>query len=66
MIDIRQKYNPTPHEIAAKCREIQAGWTDSERMQRMRFDKRPFDWNTETAHGQPVEPGNAEAVGAPI
>lgn len=27
-------YNPTPEEIAAKCREIQDGWTDNERARR--------------------------------
>jgi hypothetical protein len=40
MISIRHQDDPSPHEIAEKCREIQARWSDQERMQRMRFDYR--------------------------
>ncbi|WP_220497992.1 hypothetical protein [Stieleria mannarensis] len=31
-------YCPTPEEIAAKCREIQAGWTVAERRARMSLE----------------------------
>ena len=33
--------DPTQEEIAAICLEIQAGWTDEERLKRMRIDWRP-------------------------
>ncbi len=35
------KPDPTPEEITAICREIQAGWSDEERLKRMRPDWRP-------------------------
>ena len=34
--------DPTPAEIAAACLEIQAGWSDRERMTRLRVDLRPM------------------------
>jgi hypothetical protein len=34
MIGVRHREDPTPSEIAEKCREIQAGWTDDERIRR--------------------------------
>lgn len=33
--------DPTPEEIAAQCLLIQATWTESERMSRLRADVRP-------------------------
>ena len=33
--------DPTPEEIAAACLLIQAGWTEAERMERLRSDLRP-------------------------
>jgi len=35
------KADPTPAEIAAACLLIQAGWTEAERMKRLRADLRP-------------------------
>lgn len=33
--------NPTEAEIAAACLAIQAGWTEAERLRRLRADWRP-------------------------
>lgn len=33
--------DPTPEQIAERCREIQRGWSDRERMTRLRVDLRP-------------------------
>ena len=33
--------DPTPAEIAAACLLIQAGWSETERMKRLRADLRP-------------------------
>ncbi len=33
--------DPTPKEIAAACLQIQATWTEAERMKRLRSDLRP-------------------------
>ena len=33
--------DPTPVEIAAACLLIQAGWSEAERMKRLRVDLRP-------------------------
>jgi len=33
--------DPTPAEIAAACLLIQAGWSEAERMKRLRVDLRP-------------------------
>ncbi len=33
--------DPTPAEIAHRCAEIQATWTEAERMKRLRSDLRP-------------------------
>ena len=33
--------DPSPSEIAAVCAEIQAGWTERERLKRLRADLRP-------------------------
>lgn len=33
--------DPSPEEIAAACREIQATWSERERMSRLRVDLRP-------------------------
>ena len=33
--------DPTPKEIAAECLLIQAGWSEAERMKRLRVDLRP-------------------------
>jgi hypothetical protein len=33
--------DPSPEEISAICREIQAGWSDEERLKRLRPDWRP-------------------------
>jgi hypothetical protein len=33
--------DPTPTEIAAACLLIQAGWSEAERMKRLRVDLRP-------------------------
>lgn len=33
--------DPTLAEIAEMCLEIQAGWTDEQRLRRMRYDLRP-------------------------
>jgi hypothetical protein len=33
--------DPSPAEIAAACLLIQAGWTEAERMKRLRSDLRP-------------------------
>jgi hypothetical protein len=33
--------DPTPKEIAAACLEIQRGWSERERMSRLRVDQRP-------------------------
>ena len=33
--------DPSPEEIAAACLLIQAGWTEAERMKRLRVDLRP-------------------------
>jgi hypothetical protein len=35
------KPDPSPSEIAALCLEIQAAWSDEERLKRMRIDWRP-------------------------
>ena len=35
------KQDPSPTEIAAACLLIQAGWTEAERMKRLRVDLRP-------------------------
>lgn len=35
------KADPSPEEIAAACLEIQAGWSETERMKRLRADLRP-------------------------
>jgi hypothetical protein len=35
------KREPTPTEITAACLEIQAGWSERERMSRLRSDLRP-------------------------
>lgn len=35
------KTDPTPKEIAEMCLEIQAGWTEDERLKRIRTDWRP-------------------------
>jgi hypothetical protein len=35
------KQDPTPEQIAAACLEIQAGWSERERMTRLRADLRP-------------------------
>ena len=34
--------DPTPEEIAADCRLIQATWTAAEKMKRLRVDLRPM------------------------
>ncbi len=54
MIDIRQQADPAPHEIAERCREIQAEWTDAERTQRMRADRRPGRGLRQTTIVRPV------------
>ena len=36
------KKDPTPTEIAELCLQIQAGWTERERMSRLRADWRPM------------------------
>ncbi|MCX7396550.1 MAG: hypothetical protein NT138_02595 [Planctomycetales bacterium] len=33
--------DPTPEQIAAACLEIQSGWSDRERLSRLRSDQRP-------------------------
>jgi hypothetical protein len=33
--------DPTPEEIAQRCAEIQRGWSEQERMKRLRSDLRP-------------------------
>jgi hypothetical protein len=33
--------DPTPAEIAQRCAEIQSGWTEAERLKRLRSDLRP-------------------------
>jgi hypothetical protein len=33
--------DPTPEQIAEMCLEIQRGWTDDEKLKRMRVDWRP-------------------------
>ncbi len=33
--------DPSPAEITERCAEIQAGWTERERMTRLRSDLRP-------------------------
>lgn len=33
--------DPSPEEIAAACLEIQAGWSDREKLSRLRPDLRP-------------------------
>ncbi len=35
------KADPTLEEIAQRCAEIQAGWSEAERMKRLRADLRP-------------------------
>ena len=35
------KQDPSPTEIAAACLLIQAGWSEAERMKRLRSDQRP-------------------------
>lgn len=35
------KPDPTPEEIRLICREIQAGWSERERLSRLRVDLRP-------------------------
>jgi hypothetical protein len=42
---------PSPEQIAAACAEIRAGWSDAERMKRLRFDWRPV---VNTADGREV------------
>jgi hypothetical protein len=44
MFDIERQDDPSPNEIVEKCREIQAGWTEEERINRMRADRRPSNW----------------------
>jgi len=34
--------DPTPAEIAELCLEIQRGWSEAERMKRLRVDLRPM------------------------
>lgn len=36
-----KKRDPSPAEIAAECLLIQAGWTERERLSRLRADLRP-------------------------
>lgn len=44
--------DPTPEEIAAACLEIQATWSERERMSRLRVDLRP---TFTTADGRQLE-----------
>jgi hypothetical protein len=44
--------DPTPAEIAAACLEIQATWSERERMSRLRVDLRP---TFTTADGRELE-----------
>lgn len=37
----QQTQNPSPDEIAERCREIQSTWTPTERLRRLRPDWRP-------------------------
>ena len=34
--------DPTPEQIAAECLLIQSGWSDRERLSRLRSDQRPM------------------------
>ena len=34
--------DPSPEQIAAACLEIQSGWSDRERLSRLRSDQRPM------------------------
>ncbi len=36
------KADPSPAEIAELCLEIQAGWSERERLSRLRSDQRPM------------------------
>lgn len=35
------KFEPSPEHIARECAEIRAGWSDAERLSRLRSDQRP-------------------------
>jgi hypothetical protein len=36
--------NPTPAEIAERAGRVRAGWSESERLSRLRVDRRPLPW----------------------
>ena len=36
-----ERHEPNPEQIAEACREIQAGWGEQERLNRLRADWRP-------------------------
>ena len=46
------KQDPSPAEIAAACLEIQRGWSEQEKLKRLRVDLRP---TYRTADGRRLE-----------
>jgi len=56
---MKPSHDPSPAEIEAVCREIQAGWTADERLRRLRSDLRPTyrtaDGRRETISGVDYE-----------
>jgi hypothetical protein len=42
MMREQRQEDPSPNEIRERCLEIQAGWSDDERMKRLRCDLRPY------------------------
>src|SRR5689334_15141269 len=42
--------DPTPAEIAARAALIRAGWTEAERVKRLRVDWRDLDWKVPLLH----------------
>jgi hypothetical protein len=36
--------DPTPAEIAERAGRVRAGWSESERLSRLRVDRRPLAW----------------------
>jgi hypothetical protein len=54
------EYLPTPDEIAARCREIQATWSDDERLRRRRVRPRTDPVGTDVR--QQAESALAERI----
>ncbi len=58
----RQPTDPTPEEIIAACREIQAEWTPEQRRKRMRIDMREPEFNQTPIEKMHVTLGRMETA----